>query len=154
MIGVILMGMSSVMTPRSVLMQTKVLLAVILADFVAQIPYFFHLYYRVQTLWITARSVLIMGMVFALFILASVLLLKRLRAGYQLMLIFLTIEGRFYLSGAISSTIRGLGPFFQIRNPDLVLRVIYSIGYVNLFASGYFLFLLLRYPGAFEIQRN
>ena len=31
--------------------------------------------------------------------------------------------------------IHGYPAFFQAQNPDVVLRVIYSIGYMNLFAS-------------------
>ncbi len=142
------------MTPKSILVRAKVLSVLVLANFVAQVPYFFHLYYRVQSIWITARSLVIMGAVFAFFVLASLLLFRREKAGYPLMLIFLSIEFLFYLFGAVSSTARGLGPFFQVHNPDLILRIIYSIGYLNLFASGYFLYLLLRYRDVFQMERN
>lgn len=60
------------------------------------------------------------------------------------------IEFLFYLWGVISSLAHGSGLFFQIHNPDLLLRIIFSIGYINFFASGYFLFLLLRHRDAFQ----
>ena len=42
-----------------------------------------------------------------------------------------------------SGVIHGYGLFFQLANPDLLLRVVFAIGYINLFASGYFLGLLI-----------
>ena len=130
--------------------QAKAMACLILTNFLAQIPYFFHLYYRTQSVAISLRSFLIMGAVFAFFATAAVLLLKRQRFGYPLMLIFLVAEFLFYFSGVIASSIRGYGPFFQVHNPDIVLRIIYSIGYLNLFVSGYLLFLLMRYRAAFQ----
>ena len=49
--------------------------------------------------------------------------------------------------------IHGYPAFFQAQNPDVVLRVIYSIGYMNLFASGYFLLLLLRHRPLYPDHR-
>ncbi len=91
-----------------------------------------------------------MGFVFAFFLAASSMLFRRRRQGYALMLVFLSVEFLFYLLNVINSTAHGFGPFFQVRNPDIVLRIIYSIGYVNLFASGYFLLLLLQHRDFFQ----
>ena len=130
--------------------QAKLLFALILANFVAQIPYFFHLYYGKQSLAVSARSFLILGCIFAFFMTASVLFFNGRRAGYPLLLGFLTVEFLFYLWGLVSSLVHGIGLFFQIHNPDVLLRIIYSIGYVNFFAAGYFLFLLIRNRGVFH----
>jgi hypothetical protein len=59
------------------------------------------------------------------------------------MLIFLATEFLFYLWNTIGAVIHGYGLFFQLHNPDLLLRAVFAIGYINLFASGYFLCLLL-----------
>ncbi len=126
---------------KGVLVQAEILFCLILLNFLAQIPYFFHLYFRSQSLWISLRSFLIMGLVFAFFLLASILLFRGQRWGYPLMILFLSAEFLFYVWGAVSSTMHGYGPFFQVHNPDLLLRVIFSIGYLNLFVSGYFLYL-------------
>ncbi len=138
------------MRTETAIFQAKVLALLILANFAAQVPYFFHLYYRRQAVEITVRSFLIMGAVFAFFATAAILLFKRQRSGYPLMLMFLSVEFLFYLFGEVQSVLRGYGLFFQIHNPDIVLRIIYSIGYLNLFTSGYFLFLLLWRRNAFE----
>jgi hypothetical protein len=124
--------------------QVKILCALILLNFLAQILYFFHLYYPTQALDIDIRSFLIMGAVFAPFLFGSILLFRKRPAGYWLLVVFLTAEFLFYLVNTIGSVVHGNGLFFQVRNPDLVLRAVYSIGYMNLFASGYFLFLLIK----------
>ncbi len=54
------------------------------------------------------------------------------------MLAFLAVEFLFYLAGSLRAALHGFGPFFQVYNPDVVLRIIYSIGYLNLFAAAYF----------------
>ncbi len=71
-----------------------------------------------------------------------------------MMLVFLSAEFLFYLWGIIGTIVRGPGLFFQINNPDLLLRIVYSIGYMNFFASGYFLFHLLRHRDFFQTQAN
>ena len=59
------------------------------------------------------------------------------------MVMFLAVEFLFYLWNTLGEVIHGYGLFFHLNNPDLLLRAVFAIGYVNLFASGYFLALLL-----------
>jgi ABC-type uncharacterized transport system YnjBCD permease subunit len=66
----------------------------------------------------------------------------------------LSMEFLFYFWDAIGSIRHGFGLFFQLSNPDLILRVIFAIGYLNLFASGYFLFLLLYNKYMFLTKNN
>jgi hypothetical protein len=131
------------MTDERFLAQARVLFVVILLNFIAQILYFVHLYLGRQSWLISLRSFLILGLVCAFFLVASSLLFKGRPLGYPLMLLFLSVEFLFYLSGSIGSAVRGNGLFFQLGNPDPVLRIVFAISYLNLFASGYFLFLLL-----------
>ncbi len=116
--------------------------ALILINFIAQIPYFIHLYARTQPLSTDLRSALIMTGVFIPFASGSILLARRRTAGYWLLIVFLSAEFLFYALNTLGSIRHGYPLFFQIHNPDLVLRIVYTIGYTNLFASGYFLFLL------------
>ncbi len=138
------------MSSRCIAVQARILFGLILANFLAQIPYFFHNHYQAQPWSISARSFLIMGSVLGFFLAAAFLLSKRRSLGYVLMLIYLSVEFLFYTGGVIGSIIHGYGLFFQMSNPDLLLRLIFSIGYVNLLASGYFLFLLVRYRRYFQ----
>ena len=132
------------MESKSVRVQTIILFLLILANFIAQVPYFLHLYYKPgMSLLAEARPFLIMGFVFAVFLAASILLFRRTVAGYWLMLAFLTVEFLFYLWNTVGEVVHGFGLFFHLQNPDLLLKIVFAIGYINLFASGYFLCLLL-----------
>ena len=128
---------------KNIRVQVIILFLLILANFIAQIPYYFHLYYNPNNLLAQAKGGLIMLFVFVVFLLASTLLFKRRTLGYWLMLIFLAVEFLFYLWNTLGEVIHGYGLFFHLNNPDLLLRAVFAIGYVNLFASGYFLGLLL-----------
>ena len=132
------------MESKPIRVQVIILFLLILANFIAQVPYFFHLYYKPGiSLLAEARPFLIMGFVFAVFLVASILLFTRIVAGYWLMLIFLIVEFLFYLWNTVGEVVHGFGLFFHLQNPDLLLRTVFAIGYINLFASGYFLCLLL-----------
>jgi len=132
------------MESKPVRVQVIILFLLILANFIAQVPYFFHLYYKAGvSLLAEARPFLIMGFVFAVFLVASILLFRRTIVGYWLMLVFLTIEFLFYLWNTVGEVVHGFGLFFHLNSPDPLLRAVFAIGYINLFASGYFLCLLL-----------
>jgi hypothetical protein len=124
-------------------LQVGILFFLILANFLAQIPYFLHLYYNPHQPLADARGMLIMLFVFGVFLLASILLFRGTGAGYWLMVMFVAVEFLFYLWNTLGAVIHGYGWFFQLNNPDPLLRAIFAVGYVNLFASGYFLGLLL-----------
>ena len=131
------------MESKNTRIQVIILLLLILANFIAQIPYFFRLYYNPNNPLAQARGGLIMLLVFAFFLLASILLFKRRAQGYWLMLIFVAVEFLFYLWNTLGEVVHGFGLFFHLNNPDLLLKAVFAVGYVNLFAAGYFLGLLL-----------
>ena len=85
------------MGSKNIRVQVIILFLLILANFIAQIPYYFHLYYNPNNLLAQAKGGLIMLFVFVIFLLASTLLFKRKAPGYWLMVIFLTVEFLFYL---------------------------------------------------------
>jgi hypothetical protein len=128
---------------RRLRLQVWILSGIILANFVAQVFYYFRLYYTPQHPWPQLRSALALGSVFALFLAGAVLLIRRTQIGYRLMAAFLSVEFLFYLWNTVGEVIHGYGWFFHLGNPDPILWTVFAIGYLNLFASGYFLFLLL-----------
>jgi hypothetical protein len=142
------------MGSKAIRIQVIILFLLILANFIAQIPYYFHLYYNPNNVFAQAKGGLIMLFVFGVFLLASVLLFKRQVLGYWLMVIFLTVEFLFYLWNTLGEVMHGYGLFFHLNNPDLLLRGVFAIGYVNLFASGYFLGLLLLKRSRFLDDRE
>ena len=128
---------------KSIRVQVIILFLLILANFLAQIPYYLHLYYNPNNLLAQLRGGFLLLIVFAVFLLASILLFKRTVIGYWLMVTFLAVEFLFYAWNTLGGVIHGYGFFYHLANPDLILRAVFAIGYVNLFVSGYFLCLLL-----------
>lgn len=128
---------------RSLRLQFWTLSGIVLANFVAQVPYYLHLYYGPERPFPQLRPALELGLLFALFVSGCILLARKRTVGYFLLAAFLLLEFTFYVWGTVGSIIHGYGLFFQLRNPDLILRAIFAIGYLNLFAAGYFLVLLI-----------
>jgi hypothetical protein len=137
------------MGSKSIRIQVIILFLLILANFIAQIPYYLHLYYNPNNLLAQLKGGFLLLIVFAVFLLASFLLFKRTVIGYWFMAMFLAVEFLFYVWNTLGGVIHGYGIFYHLANPDLILRAVFAIGYVNLFVSGYFLCLLLLKRTAF-----
>ncbi len=129
----------------NVYLQIRVLFFLILLNFAALIPYQIHLYYSPGHPFPNPRGTLVVALIFAVFITGYLLFMKKKTIGYWLLLFFLSMEFIFYLYNFTGTLRHGYPLFFQIHNRDILLRIVYSIGYLNLFASGYFVFLLLYY---------
>ena len=128
---------------RNFLIQIWILFFILLSNFAAQIVYFYHLYYSPQHPLPALRSTLIMGAVFVLFLTSYILFITKRKVGFFLMALYLSLEFLFYLWNIVGNGLRqGYGWFFHLREPDPVLWIIFAIGYLSFFASGYFLFLL------------
>lgn len=129
---------------RNILIQVWILFAILLSNFAAQIVYFYHLYYTPQHPLPGFRSTLLMGAVFVLFLVSYILLMKKRKAGFYMMVFYLCLEFFFYLWNIIGSGLRPeYGWFFHLRDRDPILWMVFAIGYLSFFASGYFLALLL-----------
>jgi hypothetical protein len=128
---------------RSLRLQFWVLSGIVLANFIAQVVYYLRLYYTPQRPFPQVRSALELGLVFALFASGVLLQARGRKTGYVLLSAFCALEFAFYLWTVIGSVALGYGLFFQLWNPDPVLRAVFAIGYLNLFAAGYFLVLLV-----------
>ena len=129
---------------RTTRIQVWILFGIIMANFIAQVLYFFRLYYTPQHPFPELKSFLLLGLVFVLFLLGFTLFIKNKRVGFYLLALFLSMEFVFYLWNLIGQVINGLGLFFHLRELDPVLWLVFLIGYLNLFASGYFLLLLFK----------
>ncbi len=119
------------------------LFATILANFIAQIPYFLHLYATPQHPFPDLKSSLLMGSVLALFLAGYGLMQRRVKAGYYVLVFYLSVEFLFYLWNIAGGVVHGYGLFFHLGDRDPILWAVNAIGYVNFFAAGYFLLLLI-----------
>jgi hypothetical protein len=125
-------------------LQSRLLFGSILANFVAQVIYFLHLYYTPEHPLPDLKSFLLMGSVFALFLIGYSLFVRNNRAGFFVLALFLALEFFFYLWNIIGGVLNGFGLFFHLGDRDPILWLVFAIGYLNFFTAGYWLFLLLN----------
>ncbi len=123
--------------------QLWVLFGILLANFIAQVPYFYHLYYSPQHPLPDLRASLLLGLVFVCFLVSFVLLLARPRAGYYLLVGYVAVEFLFYLWNVIGGALHSYGLFFHLADRDPVLWAVNAVGYLSFLAAGYCLVLLL-----------
>ena len=128
---------------RSFLIQFWILFAILLANFIAQVFYFFRLYYTPRQPFPDLRSALLMGTIFAVFLVSYWLFLRRSWVGFYALMVYLLVEFLFYFWNILSGWLHGYGWFFHLSEQDPVLWAVFAIGYLSFFASGYFIFLLL-----------
>jgi hypothetical protein len=76
------------MGSKNIRIQGIILFLLILANFIAQIPYYLHLYYNPNNPFAQARGILLMLFVFVVFLLASVLFFQRKTLGYCLWIFY------------------------------------------------------------------
>ncbi len=70
------------MRNKQIRIQVIILFLLILANFIAQIPYYLHLYSHPNNLFAQSRGILLMLCVFGVFLLASTFLFKGRALGY------------------------------------------------------------------------
>lgn len=127
---------------KNIQLQVYFLFTVILANFIAQIPYTIHLY-GVQRLVALTPGWFAMLFVFLLFLFGFIFLMRKNILGYWILFSFLLMEFLFYLYNETLGFLHGYGIIYHLTHDDPLLKIVFLIGFLNLFASGYFLFLLL-----------
>jgi hypothetical protein len=119
----------------------QVLVAVVLANYLAQVPYELHLYGLAGA---DPRGVLLLGATFAWFAAGVALLLRGRTVGYWLLLSFLVAEFAFYFRNEILLIPAGYGLLYHLAHArDALLWVVFLIGDVNFVAAGYLIWYLL-----------
>ncbi|HXS14847.1 MAG TPA: hypothetical protein VN711_01860 [Candidatus Saccharimonadales bacterium] len=99
--------------------------------------------YEAQRLVTPAPGWLAMLFVLLLFLIGFIFLMKKKVLGYWILFLFLLMEFLFYAFNEILGLIHGYGIIYHLMHDEPILKIVFLIGFLNLFASGYFLFLLL-----------
>jgi hypothetical protein len=126
--------------------RTSLFLAVVLGiigvNYLAQIPYYIHLYYPHPPSLIFA---LLLGATFVWFLAGYLLLARGSTLGYWLLLSYLLAMVGFYLHNVLIQTLNGFNPLFFLRDHDPLVGVVLAIGHLNMLAGAYFIYFLLRH---------
>ena len=126
--------------PAVVRTALRALLVVTLVDYAAQVPYYLVLYYFPHGTAPSARSVLLLGLTLAWFLLGFTGLRARRAWGHLVLLGFLCVEALFYLRAFVSGAV-----LHQLDHPDAVVRAVFVIGYVSGATAAVAAYLLIRY---------
>jgi hypothetical protein len=103
-----------------------VLFWVVVADYLAQIPYYIVNYGIPYHAAPTVSALVLLGLTLTWFLVGYFGLRAHRRFGYWVLLSFLLIEGLFYVQTLLFGT-----AVFQLENPHLVNRIVFSIGYAS-----------------------
>jgi hypothetical protein len=123
----------------------RLLLGVVVANYLAQILYYLHLYYFPHGALPSVGGTLLLGLTFVGFLLGYVGVARGRRTGYWLLLAYLVAEVGFYVKNLFTQVLHGYAPFFHLQTRDPILFVVFGIGYLNLLVGGYALSYLLSH---------
>lgn len=120
-------------------------LGVVLANYLAQIPYYLDVYYFPHHAAPATAGSLMLLATLVWFLFGYVLLVRGSRIGYWVLLSFLAVEVSFYAYNMVNQVMHGYAPFFHLQARDAILFVVFAIGYLNLIAGICFLYILIRH---------
>ena len=132
------------------------ILVVVAANYLAQIPYYLHLYYFPHHALPAPFGTSMLVATFVWFLLGWLLLARRgSQAGFWLLLTFLLTEFAFYAANMANQVAHGFAPFFHLQNPDPLLLTVFAIGYLNMIGAFVFaVFLIARYRSMVAGQQS
>ena len=117
------------------------LFIIVVANYLAQIPYDIHQYHgRVNLI---GTSVLFLTLIW--FLLGYTLLRKHKKIGYWLLLSFLLVQSLFYFINEVVLSLYGYGMLHHyIHTTDWILWMVFFIGDVNFIASCCYSYYLIK----------
>jgi hypothetical protein len=108
---------------------SRVLLVVVLANYLAQIVYYLDLYYP-QPIAISGTALL--GLTLVWFLAGYVAAQRGWWMGRLLLLTYLLAMVGFYVANMYGSLVHGYGPLWHLQHHDLPVRMVFAVGYLNL----------------------
>lgn len=117
----------------------KILLFITLLNFVAQIPYYLYNYYFPYHVLPSTSSLVLLGVTLVWFLVGYFRFQKKYTYGYGILLSFLIVEVLFYLHSFIFGAF-----FFQMQNPNLIIKAVFAMGYISGITAGYYTYALIR----------
>jgi hypothetical protein len=117
-----------------------ILLTITIVNYLALIPYYLYNYYFPYHVLPSLRACILVGLTLVWFLGGYLGFRNKSRLGYFLLLTFLIIEALFYLMTILSGAV-----ISQLRNPSLLMRAIFFIGYLSGLVAAYYVCVLVRF---------
>jgi len=121
------------------------LLAAVLLNYAAQIPYYLHQYYFPRHLPPNLLGVALLSATFVWFLAGYSMFIRGKKYGRGLLLSFLTAQVLFYGHAIVFGLVNGSGIVAQLKTHSSFLFVIFLIGYINFTVAAYYLARLLHW---------
>lgn len=122
----------------------RILITIIVANYLAQIPYYFHQYYAPHRLLPSLVGALLLMATLIWFLAAYRLLAKGHRAGWWLLFAYLLVVFLFYIQTQIMQAVTAHQILLYVYHPkNVLLFAVFGIGYLNCIAALYYLFYLV-----------
>ncbi len=115
------------------------ILLVVGVNYLAQIPYYLHLYYFPHGALPNLRGSLMLGLTLLWFSAGYALLARGRTSGYWLLLSFLFTEVGFYVFNVVNRVTNGFPALMDLQTHDPLLWIVFLIGYINMLVGLYFL---------------
>jgi hypothetical protein len=117
----------------------RILFWVVLADYLAQIPYYLINYYFPSQLPPAISAVVLLGLTLVWFLVGYFALRRRKSWGFWVLLSFLAVEALFYAVALVSGVAA-----FQLENHNLVIKAVFIVGYITGAVSAIFVILIIH----------
>jgi hypothetical protein len=127
------------------------LLVVVVINYFAQIPYYFHQYYVGRHLAPSWPGTLLLLFTFLWFLAGYTRFIRGKKYGTGLLLSFLAAQVLFYGHAVVLGLINGSGVVAQLKTNSSFLLVIFCIGYLNFIVAAYYAYWLVKHKISSEI---
>lgn len=124
----------------------RIMLGIVLVNYLAQIPYYLHLYYFPYGASPSPTGTVLLTLTFIWFLAGYFGVVRGWSAAYWLLLAYVVTVAVFYLWNMFTQVTHGYPPFLHVWGEhDPVLFAVFGIGYLNMLAGIYFAYFLIRY---------
>src|SRR6185503_6717675 len=96
---------------------------VTIANYIAQIPYYFYNYYFPYHVLPTVSSLILLGITLVWFLVGYFGSIASLKYCHALLISFLSVEALFYLHSFVFGAF-----FFQMQNPNPIIKIVFIVG--------------------------
>ena len=141
------------MSSRQRTILLRLMLFVVLANYLAQIPYYLRLYYFPHGVAPSWSGTALLALTLAWFAAGYLGVVRGWSAAYWVLLAYFVTVVTFYLRNMLTQVTHGYPPFMHLQARDPILFMVFGIGYVNLLAGIAFLYVLVRYRPTFVDPR-
>ena len=117
----------------------RILFWVVIANYLAQIPYYLINYYFPSHLLPSPTAIILLGLTLVWFLAGFIAVRQRRAWGYWLLLSYLIVVVLFYLNSLIFGAAQA-----QVLNPNPILKVVFLVGYLAGIVCGIYAVMLLR----------